>query len=83
MYCQVSNYLLARYATENVIVESGAVIDNLKQLNFMSAVRYSRRLWEKALHFDPFYERARLLVGFIKGLCKPVRISRRTYYKSH
>lgn len=40
-YCQVPNYLLATYATDDVIMDVEVKITNFKQQKEMSVVRYS------------------------------------------
>lgn len=46
---QVENYLLATYATGNVIAEAKAEFENIKQSELMSAIRYSEDLLEEAI----------------------------------
>lgn len=47
--CQLVNYLLASYTTDDIIVEVEANITNYKQLEALSAVSHSEVLCKKAL----------------------------------
>lgn len=49
----VFSYLLARYATNHIIVEADMEIMNFKQPTCQSAVKYAQELWMKALHYGP------------------------------
>lgn len=48
-HCQVVHYLLTTYATDDLIAEAEADINNFKEPKGISAVRYSKGLWEVAL----------------------------------
>lgn len=54
-YCEVVNYLLTIYATDDVITEAEADILNFKQTQSMTAMCYSQQLWEKALRCGKVY----------------------------
>lgn len=52
-YCKVSNYLLATYAMDDIIVEADMNIMSLKQPAGPSKVKYVQALWTKAVGCVP------------------------------
>lgn len=82
-YHQVVIYLIATYATDEVIVEADAEITYLKQPKRMSAVRNSEVFWKKAVRCDRVYEEALLNRAFTEGLQESVRFFMRTYWGVH
>lgn len=75
-HCQVSNYLPATYAPNEVIAEGEADIANFKPPKAVSAVHYSGVLCEKALNCGSVYDDSRLKGLFIGGLHESVRFQR-------
>lgn len=55
-YCQVVCYLLATYATDNVIAEAKANITSFYQSENKSATRYAQLLWEKTPRCGQVYK---------------------------
>lgn len=70
-YCEVLNYLLATYASADIIAEIDMHVKNFKQPCCQSAVQYVLALWTKALQTRPrwfLYQ-----TKFIEGLRQPYR----------
>lgn len=78
-FCQILNYLLATYATGDVIAETKTEITKIKQAEYLSAVRYPEVLSEKRLRYGPVNEESRLKEGFIKELQESVKFLMKTF----
>lgn len=82
-YCQVVNYLLVTYATDDEIAKAEAGIMQFKKPERMSATLFSELLWEKALRCGRVYNDARLKALFIEGLHTSIRLSMRLYWAAN
>lgn len=80
-YCQVVNYLLVAYATDDVIAEAKDEITTLNHLAEMFDIQYSQALREKVLSCGMAYNKTRLRVILIEGLHPSNRYSIRTYWR--
>lgn len=65
-YCQIVNYLLVTYDTNDIIAGAEAEITKLKQSDYMSAVTYSEDSWKMALRCGRVFEYARFKEVFVK-----------------
>lgn len=78
-YCQVVNYLVGNYASDDAISGVDAEVTNFKQPEKMSVERFSEVLWEKALRCGPLYDESSLKGVFIEGLNESICFSMGTY----
>lgn len=81
-YCEVVNYLLETYATDDVIAETDAEILRFTQPPTKSPTEYAEALWNKALRCDRVYDEYVLKGIFIEGLHESIRHSMRSYWGS-
>lgn len=81
--CQVVSFLLATYATDDVLTVLKANVANFKQLEGMPVIRYSEVLWENALRCGLVYRESRRKGVFINGLHKSTHFAMRVYWGAH
>lgn len=67
-YCQVVNYLLETYATDDVVAEDEADITNYEHPKSMSAMQYLQAMWKEALRCGQVYSDSRLKRVLIEGV---------------
>lgn len=78
-YSDVENYLLRKYATDEVISEVDAAINKFRQGERMSPPKFSQELCSMALKCKTIYEKFRLKGIFIKVLQGSTRRSVHNY----
>lgn len=67
-YCEVDNYQLEMYATDDIIGEREADTMKFTQLSNKQATEYTEVLWNKALRYHRVYDEYVLKGIFIEGL---------------
>lgn len=67
-YCEVVNYLLEAYVTDDVIAKTDAEIMGLSQQLNKTLIEYAKLLWAKALRCNPVYDKYVLKGDLIEGL---------------
>lgn len=77
-YVEVVNFMLATYATDDVIARAVKTLENYKQLPGMAPTDFAKRLYTKALRCGMVYEEKRVKSLFVEGLedavCDNVRL---------
>lgn len=79
-YCEVVNFLLTTYATDDIIAAANMDIMKFEQPAGQSAVGYAQALWTKGLRFGPVNNEYRLKGICNEGLRKSIRQRFRSYW---
>lgn len=79
-YCEVVQYLLRTYSTDDIIAEVEASLMRFTQGDRMNETDYAQALWTKALRCGTVYSEEHLKGLFIEGLHEPVRKNVQSYW---
>lgn len=82
-YCQVINYLLETFATDNIIAEAESDITSFEKPVGTTGTRHFEILFEKALRCGVVYNEPRLKEIFIESLRSSICYSTRKYWGAH
>ena len=79
-YVEVVNYLLATYATDDVIAETVGDILSIRQGKGTTAADFAQTLYDKVLRCGNVYPESQLKGIFVEGLVESVRDNMRVYW---
>ena len=82
-YSEVVHFLLKTYATDEVLAEAYADVQNYAQPSGMSEIDYSRRLYDKALRCGNVFSDQVLKGIFVEGIGESIRAHVRNYLAEH
>lgn len=80
--CQVVNYLLETYATDDNIAKSDSDIDSFLKLQNMLAMEFANALWLKTPRCPRAYDKYVLKRIFVQGLLKSITHSIWSFWSS-
>lgn len=82
-YCEVVQYLIRTYASDDIIAQAEAELVNFRQPSNMNEETYAAALWEKALRCRPVYSEAKLKGLYIEGVHDAIRLNVRSHWATN
>ena len=82
-YKELVNFLLHTYATDDVMAETVADVEGLKQSTSMTETGFSDELWRRALRCGTVFSSRRIRGYFVEGVLPAIRTQLRDYAARH